>query len=68
MRTRLSAAIRSQFEAETTRSGQRIRDSVAPYARFVRAESEKLAASKSELSRHRGDLETLRGRVEAIRS
>jgi len=68
MRTRLSAAIRSQFEAETTRSGQRVRDSVAPYARFVRAESEKLAASKSELSRHRGDLETLRGRVEAIRS
>jgi len=68
MRARLSAAIRSQFEAETTRSGQRIRDSIAPYARFVRAESEKLSASNSELSRHRGDLETLRGRVEALRS
>jgi hypothetical protein len=68
MRTRLSAAIRTQFEAETTRSGQRIRDSIAPYARFVRAESEKLSASKSELSRHRGDLEALRGRVEALRS
>jgi small GTP-binding protein len=67
MRTRLSAAIRSQFEAETTRSGQRIRDSIAPYSRFVRAEGETLSASKSELSRHRGDLETLRGRVEAMR-
>jgi small GTP-binding protein len=68
MRTRLSAAIRSQFEAETTRSGQRIRDSIAPYARFVRAESEKLSASRGELSRHRGELETLRGRIETLRS
>ena len=68
MRTRLSAAIRSQFEAETTRSGQRIRDGIAPYARFVRAESEQLSASKSELGRHRGELEILRGRVEALRS
>ncbi|MFO7693418.1 MAG: dynamin family protein [Vicinamibacterales bacterium] len=68
MRTRLSAAIRSQFEAETTGSGQRIRESIAPYARFVHAESEKLSASKSELGRHRGELETLRGRVEALRA
>jgi small GTP-binding protein len=67
MRTRLSAAIGHQFEAETTRGGQRIRDSIAPYARFVRAEGETLSASKSELLRHRGDLETLRGRLEAMR-
>jgi len=67
MRTRLSAAIRTQFESETTRSGQRLRDSIAPYARFVRAESDKLSASKSELSRYRVDLDTFRGRVEAMR-
>ena len=67
MRTRLSSAIRSRFEAETARSGQRIRDSIAPYARFVLAERERLSASKSELGRYRGELESLQARVEAMR-
>ena len=66
MRTRLSTAIREQFDTETARGVQRIRDSIAPYSRFVRAEGEKLAAAKSELDRHLGALEVLLARVEAM--
>ena len=67
MRTRLSSAIRTEFESETTRSGQRIRESIAPYARFVRAESEKLTSAKAELGRHRGELQAMQARIEALR-
>ncbi len=67
MRTRLSSAIRTEFEAESTRSGQRIRESIAPYARFVRAESEKLTSAKAELGRYRGELQTMQARIEALR-
>jgi len=66
MRTRLSTAIRTQFESETARSVQRIRDSIAPYSRFVRAEGEKLTASKAELERCGGELEALQARVEGM--
>jgi small GTP-binding protein len=42
MRDRLANALRSQFEEEIKRSAGRIRESVAPYSRFIRAEREKL--------------------------
>jgi hypothetical protein len=67
MRTRLSSAIRTEFESETTRSGQRIRESIAPYARFVRAEREKLTSAKVELGRYRGELDAMQARIEALR-
>ena len=67
MRTRLSSAIRTEFESETTRSGQRIRESIAPYARFVRAESEKLTSAKAELGRHRDELQAMQARIETLR-
>jgi hypothetical protein len=67
MRTRLSSAIRTEFESETRRSGQRIRESIAPYARFVRAEREKLTGAKAELGRFRGQLDATRARIEALR-
>ena len=67
MRTRLSSAIRTEFEAETTRSGLRIRESIAPYARFVRAEGEKLTSAKADLGRYRGELDAMQARIEALR-
>ncbi len=67
MRTRLSSAIRTEFESETTRGGQRIRESIDPYARFVRAESEKLTSAKAELGRSRGQLQAMQARIEALR-
>jgi hypothetical protein len=66
MRARLSTAIRSQFESETARGVQRIRDSIAPYSRFVRAEGETLTAAKAELEGYGGELEALQARVEAM--
>jgi small GTP-binding protein len=56
MRDRLAAALRSQFEEEIKRSASRIRASVAPYSRFIRAEREKLDETAVAF---RGSLDTL---------
>ena len=47
--TRLSTALREQFARRSPRSGDRIRESIAPYSRFVRAEGDKLKAVEQEL-------------------
>ncbi|MGH9314194.1 MAG: hypothetical protein ACRD1S_13480, partial [Vicinamibacterales bacterium] len=56
MRDRLASALRSQFAQEIKRSALRIRESVAPYSRFVRAEGEKLSETASAF---RGSLDAL---------
>jgi hypothetical protein len=40
MRAQLATALRAQFAREVDRSARRIRESIAPYSRFVRAEVE----------------------------
>jgi small GTP-binding protein len=64
VRKRLSEALRGQFEKEIGRSGERIRDSIAPYSRFVRAEGEKLRAVEEELREITGTLAALRARID----
>jgi small GTP-binding protein len=49
VRQRLSQALRAQFAVEIQHSGQRIREGIGPYSRFVRAEGEKLGAADREL-------------------
>ena len=49
LRDKLSSSLREQFGMEILKSGDRIRESVAPYSRFVRAEGENLKAVQSEL-------------------
>ena len=66
MRERLSASIRGEFEREVTRSVERMRDSFAPYARFVRGEREKLAAAAATLQELSARMGNLRGRVEQL--
>jgi small GTP-binding protein len=63
VRARLSEALRTQFSLEIARSGDRIRESIAPYSRFVRAEGDKLRAVDAELSEIGKGLERLRGRL-----
>ena len=63
VRERLSNALRKQFAAEITRSGDRIRESIAPYSRFVRAEGEKLQETERELREISVALESLRARI-----
>ena len=67
MRERLSASIRGEFEREVTRSVERMRDSFAPYARFVRGEREKLSTSAATLQGLDARLRQLRARVEQMR-
>jgi hypothetical protein len=64
VRQRLSEALRKQFSTEITRSGDRIREGIAPYSRFVRAEGEKLRTVDTELKEISGALASLRARIE----
>jgi small GTP-binding protein len=66
VRARLSTALRVQFQEEIGRSTARMRDSIAPYSRFVRSEGERLRETATKLSTLRTDLETLRRRVDAL--
>jgi small GTP-binding protein len=64
VRERLSEALRSQFAQEITRSGNRIRESIAPYSRFIRAEGEKLRTTEQELREIGAELASLRARID----
>jgi small GTP-binding protein len=64
VRERLSEALRSQFAQEITRSGDRIRESIAPYSRFIRAEGEKLRTTEQELREIGAELASLRARID----
>ena len=64
VRQRLSEALRKQFEGEIRKSGDRIRESIAPYSRFVRAEGDKLRETDRELKEIGAALAVLRARVD----
>ena len=66
VRARLSAALRAQFEEEIRRSLARMRESVAPYRRFVQGEGEKLRDTEARLTQLQADITTIRGRVDAL--
>ena len=64
VRQQLSEALRTQFSTEASQSTARIREGIAPYSRFIRAEGDKLRAIDAEL-RELGDAMTsLRARLE----
>jgi small GTP-binding protein len=64
VRQRLSDALHAQFAQEIRKSGERIRESIAPYSRFVRAEGEKLRATEEELREIGTELASLRARID----
>jgi small GTP-binding protein len=64
VRQRLSDALHEQFAKEIHKSGDRIRDSIGPYSRFVRAEGEKLQTTEQELRAISAELASLRARIE----
>ena len=64
LRQRLSTALREQFSREIARGSDRIREGIAPYSRFVRAEGEKLREMDGELREIRDGLAGLRARIE----
>jgi len=64
VRERLSEALHRQFSREIQHSGDRIRESIAPYSRFIRAERDKLHGVERELSAIDAALTALRARIE----
>jgi hypothetical protein len=68
VRQRLAEALRGQFKKEIARSSERIRNSVAPYSRFVRAEGDKLETIERELTAASRDIVSLKSRIDAVTS
>jgi small GTP-binding protein len=66
VRARLSEALRKQFQEEIGRTTARMRESIAPYSRFVRAEEEKLRDTDARLAQLKSDLERVRARVVSL--
>jgi small GTP-binding protein len=64
VRARLSEALHAQFEQEIRKSGERIRDSIAPYSRFIRAEGEKLRTTEQALREIAAEIASLRARID----
>jgi small GTP-binding protein len=64
VRARLSNALREQLRKEIERSVDRIRESIAPYSRFIRAEGDKLQGVDQELREISASLAGLRSRIE----
>ena len=65
-RRTLMSAITEQFHREADGSLARIRETIAPYSRFVRAEGDRLTARREELRRIHGELLSLRERIERL--
>jgi len=63
---RLMVAMGEEFERELGRSLQRLREAIAPYTRFVRAEQQKLARTEGELGEISAALGQVRSSVENL--
>ena len=66
VRTRLSDALQARFRDEIARSTSRMRESIAPYTRFVRSEGEKLRDTGERLVQLKADVGRIRERVDAL--
>ena len=64
VRQRLTEALRKQLTQEIQVSGNRIREGVAPYSRFIRSEGDKLKAIDQELREIAMSLASLREKIE----
>ncbi|MGH2535826.1 MAG: dynamin family protein [Candidatus Promineifilaceae bacterium] len=67
LRQRLMSGLSEQFQREMRRSAQRIEDTVAPYARFVRSERAKLDQQHTLLSELEAHISGLRYQLGAAR-
>jgi len=66
LRARLMEALRAHFATEAEQRRERLAATVAPYTRFVRAESERLTAERDTLSGLAARVDTMRARVGAL--
>ena len=66
LRDALGRALRTEFERERSASASRVREAIAPYVRFVRAERDKLTGTRDTLRGFSDDIDRLKARVEAL--
>jgi hypothetical protein len=66
LRERLSESLSRQFEAELARAQANLRDAIAPYTRFVRAEHEQVSRLRDDLTSQQAAMAALRDEVERL--
>ncbi|MEJ2210622.1 MAG: dynamin family protein [Anaerolineae bacterium] len=66
LRQQLMDSMGREFEQELSRSLQRLREAIAPYTRFVRAEQQKLGHVEGDLGEIAGSLGQVRSRIENL--
>lgn len=66
LRSRLLQALTTQFTNESSSAITRMRDTVAPYMRFVKSERERLDKTQADLKALRGQVAALQARVEGM--
>jgi chromosome segregation ATPase len=66
LRQDLMESMSAEFDRELGHSLQRLREAIAPYTRFVRAERQKLTRIEGELDQIRATLAQTRARIEDL--
>ena len=66
LRTEIMTALKAQFASEAGRSRTKLTNTIAPYTRFVRTESDRLATEKRELSGLAEKVEAFQVRVKDL--
>ena len=66
VRQRLTEALRKQLTQEIQASGNRIREGIAPYSRFIRSEGDKLKTTDQELREIAVSISSLRAKIERL--
>jgi small GTP-binding protein len=66
LRLRLMESMGEEFDRELARSLQRLREAIAPYTRFVRAEQQKLTRIEADLDEISASLGQVRARIEEM--
>jgi hypothetical protein len=67
LRQRLVASLRGGCERELELGQKKLQEAVLPFARFVRADGERLRAQSQELAARKRDFDTLRTRIAGLR-
>jgi small GTP-binding protein len=65
LREKLVEVVQRQFEAELSRSVEGMREAIAPYTRFVRAEHGRMMEAGEMISSTRNEVEALRAEIDA---
>jgi small GTP-binding protein len=66
LQSKLSSALKTQFSHEAETAVTRLKEGVAPYARFVRGESERVEKVQSQLESLRKRVAAFKARVQAM--